>query len=156
MRLYLMRHGQASNMAETDHERPLTQKGRSRTESTARVLANLEVAPDAIFASPRVRAQETAQIIAEALNVTVTTSDLVNFNFDTDSLEVLIGGMEHDAQVMLVGHNPSMSEVTEELTGTSINLKTGAIACVDVDPDDLEKGQLQWLVTSKIFGAIDD
>jgi len=156
MRLYLMRHGQASNMADTDHERPLTQKGRSRSESTARILANLEIAPDVIFASPRVRAQETAQIISEAINVPVTTSDLVNFSFDIDSLEVLIGGMEYDAEVLFIGHNPSMSEVAEELTGTSISLKTGAIACVDVDPDDLEAGQLQWLVTSKIFAAIDD
>ena len=82
MRLYLMRHGQASNMADTDHERPLTQKGRSRSESTARILANLEITPDVIFASPRVRAQETAQIISEAINVPVTTSDLVNFSFD--------------------------------------------------------------------------
>ena len=156
MRLYLMRHGQASNMADTDHDRPLTQKGRNRSESTARVLANLEIAPDVIFASPCVRAQETALIIADAVNVPVTTSDLVNFSFDKDALEVLIGGMEPDAEVMLVGHNPSMSEVVEELTGASINLKTGAIACVDVDPDDLETGQLQWLVTSKIFAAVDD
>ncbi|QPC84291.1 phosphohistidine phosphatase SixA [Phototrophicus methaneseepsis] len=155
MKLYLMRHGQASNMADSDHARPLTQKGEERTKSTAKVLAKLEITPTAIYASPRVRAQQTAAIIAEALNMTVTTQESLNFDFDLKALEKILGEQEDpDHDLILVGHNPSMSDVLQQLTGVNTNMKTGAIACIEVDLEILRASMLHWLVTPKIFGAI--
>jgi phosphohistidine phosphatase len=154
MRLYLMRHAQASNMADSDHARPLTQKGEDRTRSAAKALKKLEIEPTILYASPRVRAQQTAAIIAEALGLSVTTSEKLNFEFDLRALEELIADQEPDAQIMLVGHNPSMTEVVRQLTGANANMKTGSIACVDVMPDMLRGGLLNWLTTPKIFETL--
>jgi len=156
MRLYFIRHGKASNMADTDHARPLTEVGVERTQLIARVLLRLEVAPVRIVASPRVRAQQTAEIIAQTLVLSFETSDLVNYEFDLSAVSELISGLKPDSEVVFVGHNPSMSEVVQEMTGATLSLKTSAVACVDVTPPGLTLARLHWLLTPRLAGAFTD
>ena len=88
MRLILVRHG------ETEHNRgqvtlgradvPLNERGRMQAEALA---ASFSAAPDAIYASPLVRASETAGRIAAATDVPVTIEDAL--------IEMDVGEMEH-------------------------------------------------------------
>ncbi len=78
--LFLVRHGEAESNVRgfvnadvhntTNH---LTERGRAEVKRTARRLAQQKI--DVIFASPLLRTQETAQIIADATGATIITDD---------------------------------------------------------------------------------
>jgi phosphohistidine phosphatase len=153
MRLYFMRHGEASDDAPSDDLRPLTDNGRARLLNAGKVLRKI-LDVDTVYSSPRVRARQTAEIIAEAIGKSVTIRDELNFNFSIEALKILITGYDEDARLLLVGHNPSISEVVQNMTGANINLKTGAIACVEVYPVALKGGTLKWLLTPRIMDEL--
>ena len=59
MQIYIMRHGQAEMMANSDSERALTPLGRSESEKMASNLAQQGITFDAVIVSPYLRAQQT-------------------------------------------------------------------------------------------------
>ena len=71
MRLYLMRHALAEETSENlpDELRALTSKGRKRAQRVARWLRSHGERPDRVFASPLVRAVQTAEIVHGALGL---------------------------------------------------------------------------------------
>jgi phosphohistidine phosphatase len=155
MKLYFLRHAEASYDAPTDHDRPLTPHGIERTEVAARVMHKLGIAPQHIFSSPRLRAEQTAEIVAKALGEEVEINEEVNFNFSVESVITLLGGLGDDAdEVMFVGHNPSMSEVVSLLTGAELSLKKGGLARVDVSSAASLDGELVWLIAPKLFDIL--
>lgn len=159
MRLYFLRHGEAEDMssATSDHDRKLTTKGIERLEIAAKVMASLPIKPSHIYASPRVRALHTAEIVAKALGKKVEVNDAVNFNFNLSAVETLIDGLDTTDEVMFVGHEPSMSQIVGQLTGSNVAMKRGGLARVDtVFPTSPLRGQLIWLIAPKIFDALDD
>src|SRR5690349_8721257 len=73
MLLYLIRHAEAVDLAAPgapgpvrDFDRPLTPHGRDQTRALAEAFTRLNLAVDAVVASPLVRAHQTA---VELLNV---------------------------------------------------------------------------------------
>jgi len=62
--LYLVRHGDAVSAAENP-QRPLSFEGRRRVEQTARLAGQRQVQVSRIWHSGILRAQETAEILAE-------------------------------------------------------------------------------------------
>ena len=156
MQLYLVRHGKAEEGTGDDHERRLTADGIKKLETEARVIKELGIRPTRIYSSPRVRARQTAEIIARALGMDITIDEAVNFGFDLSAVARLISGLPEDAQVMFVGHNPSMSNVVQALTGASVDLKVGGLARVDIlFPGPALSGQLAWLLAPRVFEALD-
>jgi broad specificity phosphatase PhoE len=80
MKLYLLRHGQTAANLHYDqypwnHNLPLSDTGRKDVQAIAAWLQKENVRPDALRASPLLRAQQTAHIIAGALNLTVIPDD---------------------------------------------------------------------------------
>lgn len=71
MELYLIRHGIAGDRDPVkypnDDERPLTDKGRAKTQEVAQRLAKIGLRFDLILTSPLVRAYQTAEILQKAL-----------------------------------------------------------------------------------------
>lgn len=149
MRLYFMRHGDAVNMADSDYARPLSKAGIQETRAMGMLLARMGIQPAHIYTSPRVRAQETAQIVADLLYLPVETREELNFDFDLAALGRLIEGVPEDAELFLVGHNPSMSDVLRHLCGPHISLQTAAVARVDLQPDMLDQALLKWVIPPK-------
>lgn len=89
MRLIFARHGESQANVERiisnrDLYHPLTETGRDQAAALAGQLANDRLV--AIYASPLLRAQETAQIIAERLNLTAITVDALR-EFDCGVVE---------------------------------------------------------------------
>jgi len=155
MKLYFVRHGRASQIATTDSARPLLPDGETQARNMGKVLKMLDVPAARIFSSPRVRALQTAQIIGQALGKEPIVRDACNFDFNVHQAFQLIHGLDDDAEVLFVGHNPSMSEIVTDLTGANVELSTGAIACVtQIFPPSASGAILKWLITPKLVNAI--
>ena len=157
MKLYFFRHAEAEDQSPSgdDHDRELTAKGVDRTKTAGQVLDALNVHPTHLFASPRRRAQHTAEILAHALKAEVAIREEVNFDFSVIAVEKLILGLSYEDEVMFVGHEPSMSQVVGELTGGNVVMKKGGVARVDVVPTMTPvRGQLAWLIAPKVFDVL--
>ena len=89
MRLLFFRHAEAGYDAPSDFERTLTARGIKRTQTAAQVIKRLGIMPRAIYSSPRIRARETADIIADVLGVRVQIHDGLDFNFEVDVVREL-------------------------------------------------------------------
>ncbi len=154
MKLYFVRHGIAEDTAANDFARELTPRGRRRVAQSAEVLRQLNLRPQRIFSSPRLRSRQTAEIIAAALDRPVTLADEVNFGFDLDDVSSLTRDLGSSAEVMFVGHNPDMSLVVHQLTGVDVSMKKGGLARVDVFGGAAAQGELVWLIAPKVFDAL--
>lgn len=157
MRLYFLRHGHAEmSGAMSDHDRQLTEEGRLYTRAVARLLAGIHFKPRHIYSSPRVRARQTAEIVAGALGVQVEIRDEVNYGFNVAVVEHLLEHEGMNAEIMFVGHEPSMSAIIGELTGGLVAMKKAGLARVDLRQRTPPRGELVWLVPPRILGALDD
>ena len=154
MKLYFVRHGIAEDLADSDFARELTARGRRRVAQSAEVMRQLKLRPQFIYSSPRLRARQTAEIIAAALDCPVTLADEVNFGFDLEDVSDLTAGLQAGAEVMFVGHNPDMSFIVHQLTGVNVSMKKGGLARVDVFDSAAPQGELVWLIAPKVFDAL--
>ena len=129
--LWLLRHGEAvPHESKPDDDRELTPRGERQAIAAGAGLARLGVEFDACYTSPKVRARDTARLACEALNIAPEEEDSLGDGFDReDALELLLrhGG---DARVLVVGHEPSFSQVVHDLTGARIDFKKGGVAAV--------------------------
>lgn len=131
--LFLVRHGQSSwdDVKLADSERPLTDKGKNDAAKMGKRLAEAEIVVDALVSSPAKRARATAEAIARKLDFKRKhiIEDERLYSGQVDALLELIreAGGEHK-RLMLVGHNPLLSELVEHLTEKEVNLPTCAVA----------------------------
>ena len=156
MRYYFVRHGIAEDLVDSDFARELTERGRQRVVNSGQVMKRLNIRPKIIFTSPRLRARQTAEVIADALGMDIRISDAVNFGFDLSDIEDLTRGLESGDEVMFVGHNPDMSLVVHKLTDCNVAMKKGGLARIDVFSRKARQGELVWLIAPKVFDALYD
>lgn len=136
--LFLVRHGQSSwdDVKLADRERPLTDKGKRDATKMGKRLAESEVALDLIVASPAQRALATAATIARRLDFKRKhiVQDERLYGGQVDDLLQLIKEVGDDhKRVMLVGHNPLLSELVLRLADKDVNLPTCAVAVLRFD-----------------------
>ena len=142
--IYLLRHGDAEDGAADDASRRLTAKGERQAEAAGKALAALGVALDACLTSPKVRARDTAEIACRALGLEPEIEEaLREGGFDPRNLAAGRG------EVLLVGHQPDLSNAVAALTGATLKLRKGGIAA-------LEPGVLHALLTPRQLQAIAD
>jgi phosphohistidine phosphatase len=129
--LWLLRHGEAvPHESKPDADRELTPRGERQAIAAGEGLAALGVEFDACYTSPKVRARDTARLACQALNIDPAEEDVLADGFEReDALELLL---RHgaDARVLVVGHDPSFSQVVHDLTGGRIDFKKGGVAAV--------------------------
>ena len=157
MKCYFLRHGLAGDRETwqgSDDERPLTGEGREKMAREARAIEALDLALDLIVTSPLVRAKQTAEIVAKRLNLEqkLVEDPRVGLEFDVARLGAILSENHGCESIMLVGHDPSMSETIGALIGRAqIDLKKGALACVEVRDVRALNGSLLWLVPPRIL-----
>ncbi|MGR3319910.1 MAG: phosphohistidine phosphatase SixA [Candidatus Anammoxibacter sp.] len=153
MEIYLVRHGTPYSEVE-DPERRLSSKGLQQCQITGKALKLLHVNIDLIVSSPKIRAVQTAEIIAEMLeyakeNIKVTPTLEPN-GFPLDVISFL---KDHSAKtgILLAGHLPSLANIASELMSTgsllSINFETSSVCRIDVDSVSSNTGSLRWFLT---------
>lgn len=155
MKLYLLRHATASEVAPSDAERPLTKEGKEEARIAGAALGRLEVLPDHIFSSPLLRAEQTARIVADELGLAGeagTLAELTN-GANTTALLRALHSCRDAGTLLLVGHMPSLAEHLAALIGAghnaSLTFGKGSIACIELPELRHGKGELRWLLRQK-------
>lgn len=119
-----------------------------------KTMAALPLALDVVITSPLVRARQTAAIVADALKMRerLLEDERLGLDFSPSRLIGILQEHRKANAIMLVGHEPSMSETISHLVGGArITFKKGGLARVDVpDPSSLE-GELVWLIPPKVL-----
>ena len=140
-RLYLIRHAKSSwsNPDLDDFARTLNKRGKEDCSEMAARLGRAGICPDFIAASPAKRAKKTAVCMAKGTG------------YDKDSIryydELYLGTVSYHLELIeklfssvdvlfLVGHNNTMTELAEYLTGSQLgNVPTCGIVAVEyADP----------------------
>ncbi|MFL1502266.1 phosphohistidine phosphatase SixA [Pseudomonas sp. O64] len=103
MKLWVLRHGEAEGHARTDAERNLTEHGRGEVLRSAAQLIGLPIS--AIFASPYVRAQQTAHLVRDVLGFEPDIRTVAWLTPDSNPVQVL-EKLDTDDNVLLVSHQP--------------------------------------------------
>jgi phosphohistidine phosphatase len=129
--LWLLRHGEAvPHESKPDADRELTGRGERQAVAAGLGLARLGLEFDACYTSPKVRARDTARLACQALNIEPQEEESLANGFDRDDALELLVRHGDDARVLVVGHEPSFSQVVHDLTGGRIDFKKGGVAAV--------------------------
>ena len=129
--LWLLRHGEAvPHDSKPDDERELTARGERQSVAAGAGLARLGVEFAAIYTSPKVRALDTAKLACRALNIEPEEEDSLANGFTRDDALELLYRHGADARVLVVGHEPSFSQVVYDFTGGRVDFKKGGVAAV--------------------------
>jgi phosphohistidine phosphatase len=157
MKCYFLRHGIAvdpESWSGDDADRPLTREGRDRMEREAKAIARLSLDLDRIVTSPLLRAKETAEIVAERLEMQnkISEDSRLAGGFGTEPLRAILRAHAGASAIMLVGHEPSMSATIGHAIGrASVELKKAALAGVDVPDPTSIAGTLFCLIPPKVL-----
>lgn len=142
MHLYLLRHGEAEPIAASDSERPLTERGRTQVYQASNALPDIEL----MAVSPYLRAQQSADIVESRVLIKNRT-ETETLTPDNPATDVLNWLQTVDAEtVLLVGHNPLISQLCNWLAGqSSIQFSTGNLAHLRGEIPAPDAMELVWL-----------
>jgi len=155
VKLYLMQHGEARAEAE-DPDRPLTERGRDEVERVARVASRLELGIGEIRHSGKLRARQTADIMAAQLRPgtrVVAARGLSPKDDPGRTADEMAGALE---PLLLVGHLPHLGCLTARLlTGQDepavLSFRMAALVALRRDP---EGWRLAWVLTPEMATAL--
>ena len=142
--VYFAQHGIALSKNE-DPDRPLSDTGITQTKSVAEYFTQNNLTIHQIFHSGKLRAQQTAEIFASALN-TDTPLPIKNFS-PNDNVKLAAAELNIES-ALYVGHLPQLEKLVSYLlcqdeSSKIIQFQNSAIVC-------LEKNNGQFLLTAYI------
>lgn len=142
MNLYLMRHGKAG-LATDDLSRPLLPEGAEAARLAGATLKEMGVVPGLILHSAAVRAAETARIVAAELGLgdRLCADDRL---FGAHDYRSIIKEHLDSMPVLVVAHEPVISDMVKDMTGQPVVAHTGEVFCVEGVSQDLMSGSLAW------------
>lgn len=143
-RLFLLRHAKAewADPGQKDFDRVLSPSGVDEAKSVAKQMVELDLVPEHVICSSAIRAVQTI----EAMAATIDFKDKMKLEpelYATDApgyLEIAASsGLTGD--IMLVGHNPMMEDLTFALSHTgesdpmhavNMGFRTAGLAVIDL------------------------
>jgi phosphohistidine phosphatase len=119
-RLTLVRHAHAESRAPygTDFERSLTERGKAEAEELGRYLLKQQWIPDLLMTSPAQRTEQTTHILATHLELSVKGIEHEQRLYlarPTTILDLVHATGNEVTHLMIVGHNPGISELGRRL-----------------------------------------
>jgi phosphohistidine phosphatase len=161
--LFILRHGKSDWDAEYegDHERPLSKRGRKSAQLMGTYLSSVGQKPQLVLASSAVRARTTAELAGEAGGWTCPQEVRPEL-YGASTADVLrCVAAQHDrvTRLLVVGHEPTLSEfIGEMIGGGNVCVPTAALACIELDADKWRRvrfgtGVLQWLILPRGLAA---
>ncbi len=138
MALFLAQHGKSLSK-DIDPEQGLSEEGIMEVERIAQVAKGYKAPVALIKHSVKKRAQQTAEIFAEALVPDNGIEEMAGLK-PMDDFKAIAEGLDHRENLMLVGHLPFMQRLTGLLTAgnpdlTVMKFQNGGLICLDKDPD---------------------
>jgi phosphohistidine phosphatase len=143
--LYLVRHGKAVSreLDIPDFDRYLIEEGKHGAREVAKRLRKQGVLVSLIISSPAARAIATARIFARELGYkshNIRTRKTI-YDQKTDSIFSVLHEIPNDIEsVMIVGHEPSLSELAHTyIKGFTKNLPTSGVVGARFKADSWKK-----------------
>jgi phosphohistidine phosphatase len=142
-RLIVMRHAKAGELpGGPDSERALRERGRRDAGSAGRWLRDNGYLPEVVICSSARRTRQTWQYLSAELGAgggaapgprPACTADVRLYEADVaDLLEIIAATPAAVSSLMYIGHNPAAAQLAADLTGTSPDFPTAAIAVIDL------------------------
>jgi phosphohistidine phosphatase len=148
-RLTLLRHAktEAQHSGQEDWDRMLEPRGQQDAPEMARRLRERKLKPDRMITSPALRALTTAQIFARELHLSAAKmqQDERLYLASPKVIKEVVRELGGDARhLMIVGHNPGLTEFAERISAERDidNMPTCAIYTVEFEIDDWN--ELEW------------
>lgn len=156
IKVYLIRHGIAYDRSEypTDEERPLTAKGKEKTQKVAQRLQKTGLHFHQILTSPLVRARQTAEIL-QKVGLGNRVQEFLPLAPEGNIQDWLHTLDNQDGKTFaLVGHQPDLGNWTEmllwgEATGQIVVKKAGVVGLRLPNTEPLGKSELMVLLSPK-------
>jgi phosphohistidine phosphatase len=152
MHIYFLRHGDASSDSRfSDNERPLTDRGKLQATLVGTFLQRMKVVIDAAFSSPLKRAQDTGSIVLSNISKQkIVLSEFLLNGSDPRQLFEQLNELRVSS-VILIGHEPYLSEIISLLIGgnrnVEIEFRKCSLALVDISiPIKQGAGLLKFLI----------
>jgi phosphohistidine phosphatase len=151
--LLLVQHAEAKSEQE-DPLRPLTDKGRQDIERVAQYLRqHLPSSPARILHSGKLRAQQTAHVLAEYLDPAggVEVADDLDPLADPQVWAGRLTGITEDT--VLVGHLPHLARLASQLVCDNAQVKVvefqmAAVVCLG--RDETGAWTVRWMITPEV------
>src|SRR6266576_1941646 len=139
MRVYLVQHGE-SKSEEEDPQRRLTDKGIGEVQNVAKFLRPLKLAVDVIWHSGKARAQQTAELLAEAVWARDHLLQREGLGAKDQVATTREALEQTGGDLMIVGHLPFLGKLVALLvTGSEENeiveFRFGCVVCVERSDD---------------------
>jgi phosphohistidine phosphatase len=161
MQLYIVRHGIAVDREDPkcppDAERYLTEEGLEKTKQVAAGVAAIGVTADLMLTSPYVRAAQTAEIFANALEYNkqrIRQSNLLLPGAEPSLLFRELAKERQASSVFLFGHAPQLDDIIATALGSKRHvtaLKKAGVAFVELKRVSPPMAELVWLATPKLL-----
>ncbi len=121
--LFLLRHAKAKNQEkdQSDFDRVLSKTGYAELLQLAEIAKQLQVQSELVIASSAVRTTQTATFFSEALGLeaSIIRSEFSLYNSGVGNyLNVINQIPESVNKALLVGHNPTISDLVNYLSDT--------------------------------------
>jgi phosphohistidine phosphatase len=135
-----MRHANAQwkDPQISDFDRLLNRRGTSEAEAMSRRLMDLKLIPTLLLTSSARRARQTADIIARELGIAarnMRSEESLYLATAADILRVILTTGPRIPHLMIVGHNPGITEVANYFapTASTEDLATAAVCSLTFD-----------------------
>ena len=155
MRIYILRHAIAEDSAKGgDTKRALTEEGRKKMRDAAAGFARLDPSIDLIYSSPLVRAVETAEIVARAIQYPrkVETLEELSPGYTPESVAQKLKSIKKAEGIILSGHEPNCGQFASFLIGKgSFEFKKGAMCLIETESYSHGSGILIWHLPPQVL-----
>jgi phosphohistidine phosphatase len=161
MEIYVVRHGIAIDRADpkspADPERYLTEEGIEKTKRVAAAVAALSSTPDLLLSSPYVRAMQTAEIFAAALEYPkpkIRRTDLLLPGAEPTLFFRELAKDKQTTTLFVFGHAPQLDDLIACALGSKhhiTSLKKAGVALLELKRVSPPNGQLVWLAPPKLL-----
>ena len=133
-RLIVMRHAKSSwkSGAQSDHERPLNERGQRDAPRVARRLVELGWCPEHILSSDAERTRETCAGMLDELGEVPVELTREFYLAGLEEIRNALARVSATAgPVLVLGHNPGWEEAARWLSGQQVVLKTACAALLE-------------------------
>jgi phosphohistidine phosphatase len=135
--LLLLRHAKSSwsDPTQSDHDRPLNDRGKRDAPRMGQWIQQQGLAPDVVVSSTARRAVETARKVAEHCGFgSAIDTEPELYHAHSEQYGSVLRRIDDEHQTaLLVAHNPGLEEFLYDLTGASERMPTAALAQISLD-----------------------
>jgi phosphohistidine phosphatase len=136
--LVLLRHAKAETPGDgRDFDRPLTTRGHNDADAAGAWLAAHKLRPDLVLCSPAARTRQTWHGVAVAMATAEPAGGAPEVHYEhglydggrTELVDLLRAVPDTVATVLVIGHNPTVSDVSLLLRPDTPEVMTGLRTC---------------------------